>query len=419
MQILLVSGGAPLEGTLSIHGAKNSVLPILAACVLCDSPCVLHNCPDIDDVDNALLILQELGCSVRRAGGTLYIDPRGADGWEVSAGLAGKMRSSVIFLGALLARRRRARLYLPGGCPLGRRPIDLHVAALGRMGAEFCFREAEILCRAETLRGCTVRLDYPSVGATENALLAAMGCEGPTRLENAAREPEILDLVRFLQTAGAEIGMPEDGVLTVAGGLPLHGVTYSILPDRIETATYLCAAAACGGDVTLRRAREADLLPITQLLRDCGCRITAGSGILRIESTGRLRGAGLIRTAPYPGFPTDAQAPVMAALLRAEGETVFEETVFEERFRHVPELRKMGACIETSGRAARVTGVSRLTGAAVRAEDLRGGAALVIAAAAAEGKSAISGVQHIHRGYDHLEDNLKKLGARMKCVDFS
>jgi UDP-N-acetylglucosamine 1-carboxyvinyltransferase len=419
MQILLVSGGAPLEGTVFIHGAKNSVLPILSACALCGGECVLRNCPDIDDVKSALQILRELGCRVRRSGGTLYIDPSGASGWEVSAEMAGKMRSSVIFLGALLAKRRRARLYLPGGCPLGRRPVDLHVAALGKMGAEFCFRESEILCRAESLRGCTIRLPYPSVGATENVLLAAMGCEGETRLENAAREPEIFDLVGFLRAAGADISLPEDGVIVAQGGLPLHGAAYSILPDRIETASYLCAAAACGGDVTLKRARSGDLRPVIEILRGSGCRITDENGALRICSEGRLRSAGLIRTEPYPGFPTDAQAPVMAALLRAEGETLFEETVFEERFRHVPELRKMGAAIEVSGRAARVTGVPALHGAAVRAEDLRGGAALLIAALSAEGKSVLSGVKHLHRGYDHFEENLQKLGARMKCVDFS
>ena len=419
MQFLFVSGGKPLEGIVPIHGAKNSVLPILAASLLCGTPCVLHNCPEIEDVRGTVDILRALGCEVRQAGSTIRVDACCASNAEISAEQAGKMRSSVIFLGAFLARFRNARLHLPGGCPLGSRPIDLHLSALRQMGAEFRLRDDEIVCRAEHLHGAHILLPYPSVGATENVLLAASGCEGTVVLENAAREPEIADLIRFLRDAGAGIRSAGPGCWEIKGGAPLTGTTFSILPDRIETATYLSAAAACGGDVTLEHVRPADLQPVLEVLRRAGCRVTQQNDGLRLVSSGHLRSPGYVRTGPYPGFPTDAQAPVMAALLRADGETVFEETVFEDRFRHTAQFQKMGARIVLSGKRAFVRGVPALSGARLQAGDLRGGAALVVAALSAEGKSVISGVKHIRRGYDHLEDHLQKLGACMKCVEFS
>jgi UDP-N-acetylglucosamine 1-carboxyvinyltransferase len=419
MQLLFVTGGAPLEGTVPIHGAKNSVLPILAASLLCGAPCTLQNCPDISDVRAAAEILRTLGCGVSRAGSALTIDAGNASGPEISERLAGKMRSSILFLGAFLARFGNARLHFPGGCPLGSRPIDLHLSALRQMGAEFAVEGGEIRCRAERLRGAHIRLPYPSVGATENVLLAAVGCEGTVILENAAREPEIGDLAGFLVRAGAEIRARGPGCWEIKGGAPLHGAVYAVLPDRIETATYLSAAAACGGDVTLEHARPDDLLPVLDALTRAGCRITRAPGRVRLVSDGRLRSPGFLRTGPYPGFPTDAQAPLMAALLRAEGETVFDETVFEDRFRHALQLQKLGASIRLDGTRAAVRGVPALFGARLQAEDLRGGAALVLGALQAEGSSVIAGVGHIRRGYDHLEENLQKIGARIKCVEFS
>ena len=267
MQSLMITGGAPLIGSVAIHGAKNSVLPILAAAVLCQSPCVLHNCPQIEDACTALSILRRLGCRVERQGSTIFVDPRGLYACEVPPELARKMRSSVIFLGALTARTGQAAVALPGGCPLGARPIDLHRMALEALGAETALDAGKITCRMKKSRPARITFPFPSVGATENAMLAAMGCRGTVVLENAAREPEIADLACFLRSAGAEIRGIGSGTLTIEGGRPLHGTDYTILPDRIETATYLCAAAACGGDVTLRQTDGRTLLPVLDELR--------------------------------------------------------------------------------------------------------------------------------------------------------
>ena len=417
MQILSVTGGAPLYGSIAVHGAKNSVLPILAAAVLCQSPCVLHNCPQIEDVATALEILQSLGCETARDGAALYIDARPMHGCAVPEALAGKMRSSVVFLGALTARMGEAEIALPGGCPLGARPVDLHRMALTAMGAEIILHEEKLSCRAAKLRPARIVLPFPSVGATENALLAATACDGTVVIENAAMEPEVTDLAGFLRSAGAEISGAGTRCLTVCGGRPLHGTTYTILPDRIETATYLCAAAACGGDVRLRRTDAATLRPVIDALCAAGCRIGKGHNELHILAPKKLSAPGKIITAPYPGFPTDAQALLMATLLRAQGESIFEERIFEDRMRHAREFCKMGADIRVEGRTAYVRGVERLCGAKLEAGDLRGGAALVIAALSAEGKSEVAGVKHIKRGYDKLEENLKNLGAAIKTVE--
>ena len=410
MQSLMITGGAPLIGSVAIHGAKNSVLPILAAAVLCQSPCVLHNCPQIEDVSTALSILRRLGCCVEQQGSTIFVDPRALYACEVPPELARKMRSSVIFLGALTARTGQAAVA---------RPIDLHRMALEALGAETALDAGKITCRMENPRPARITFPFPSVGATENAMLAAMGCRGTVVLENAAREPEITDLAGFLRSAGAEIRGIGSGTLTIEGGKPLHGTTYTILPDRIETATYLCAAAACGGDVTLRQTDGQTLLPVLDALRASGCTISERPGILRIRAEGRRTSPGRIVTRPYPGFPTDAQALMMAAVLRAEGETVFVETIFEDRLRHTAELRKMGAEICVKENTALVRGVPVLHGATVQAGDLRGGAALVAAALSAEGNSQVLGVKHIKRGYDRLEENLKSLGAAIKTVEIS
>ena len=416
MQILSVRGGAPLRGSIPISGAKNSVLPILAACALCRGVCVLHNCPDISDVGDTLEILRCLGCRAEQRGGTAVVDAGTLDGWQVPQQYAGRLRSSVLFLGALLARAGRARIALPGGCPLGKRPIDLHVLALRQLGAQVAVGQHFAECRAERLHGGRICLPLASVGATENAILAAVGCEGETEIENAAREPEIGDLVRFLRSAGAQIGQ-DGGTIRIRGGTPLHGTTFTVMPDRIETATYLCAAAACGGAVELTRTDAGTLEPVIEVLLQSGCTVAQRRDTITLASPGALHAPGRIETAPYPGFPTDAQAIVMAALLRARGRTEFLETIFENRFRHIAELRKFGAAVTFSGRQARLEGVSALHGAHVRAEDLRGGAALVIAALAAKGTSQIAGVKHILRGYDTLAGKLQDLGADIKYVE--
>lgn len=417
MEFLSVTGGAPLYGTIPIHGAKNSILPIMAAAIVIPAPCVIHNCPNIADVTNSIEILRHLGCKVRRTGNTLRIDAREVTRCDVPMALAGRMRSSVLFLGALLARMGCARIALPGGCPLGRRPIDLHLSAMRAMGAEVECGEREVCCRARRLHGAVLSLPIVSVGATENAILAALSAAGRVVIENAAREPEIGDLIGFLRSAGADITGEGTGRLCVRGGAPLHETAYTVLPDRIETATYLCAAAACGGEVTLTKTNARTLAPVIQILRGAGCDIQTEDEAICICANGKLCAPEKIVTAPYPAFPTDAQAPMMAALLRAAGTCEFVETIFENRFRHVRQLKKMGADIRLDGASAWVRGTQTLRGARLIAEDLRGGAALLIAALAAEGKSEIFGVKHIKRGYDNPEGKLQALGARIKYVE--
>lgn len=414
MERLIIRGGVPLCGTVEINGAKNAVLPILAATVLKGGTYAIHNCPDITDVSTAAEILRVLGGSVTRRGQLLLVDTAGIDRWTIPAALMSRMRASVLFLGPLLARFGRAVLTMPGGCPLGRRPIDLHLEAMTRLGASVTLLDDQIRCHAESLHGGAICFPFPSVGATENALLAATACSGTTIIENAAREPEIGDLIGFLQTMGADISGIDTGTLTVRGSAPLSDAAYGIMPDRIEAATYLCAAAACGGDVTLQGMQTAHVLPVAEALCRAGCCICGTENGLRILSDGCLCGVGEIATAPYPGFPTDAQAMLMAALLRAEGESRFVETVFERRMGHVPQLRRFGGLIETVGTTALVRGVRRLYGAQAEAGDLRAAAALIIAALQAPEESVLTGINHLHRGYDNLEERLRKLGAGIR-----
>lgn len=414
MPELLVSKSPPLCGETVVHGAKNSILPILSAALLCKTPCVLHNCPRIADVEHTLAILRKLGCACQRDGSTLYIDARGAHGGRIPPQLAGAMRASSLFLGALLAGEHRAALTLPGGCPIGDRPLDYHLAAFRALGAQTAVQGDTIVCKAERLTGAAVRLPGPSVGATENALLAAVAADGVTTIENAAREPEITDLADFLRACGAKIAGAGTKTITVEGPCALHGATYTVLPDRIETATFLCACAACGGTVTLRRAAPQTLAPVLDALRASGCTVTCGSDTVTLARTGRLMAGRPVTSAPYPAFPTDAMPVLMAALLRAEGETSFTETIFERRFGYVPELQRLGADLVLRGNTVFLTGTRTLRAAPLFARDLRGGAALVIAAMCAEGESPIYGVKHIERGYDNLAEDLAALGGAVK-----
>lgn len=416
MEVYSVTGGAALEGCVTVHGAKNSVLPILAATLLTKTPCVLHNCPEIEDVRISLDILSALGCRCIRDGASIYIDAKDIRCTEVPAASAGRMRSSVLFAGALLARCGEAAVPLPGGCPLGKRPIDLHLDGFSRMGVQWELRNAAVLCRSSERRPFAFTLPVPSVGATENLLLAATGCAGVSVLRNAAREPEITDLIGFLNACGARITGAGTSELTVYGGRELHGTAYTVMPDRMEAATYLCACAGCGGCVRLERVRPCDVLPVTEVLCACGCALDTEPTALVIEADGRPELSGCVTTAPHPGFPTDAQAPLMAALLRGKGSMALRETVFENRFHHVPELQKLGADIAVRGDTATVTGVPVLHGAALEARDLRGGAALMIAALQAKEKSVITGVKHLKRGYDNLEKNLRTLGADVTLI---
>lgn len=416
MQVFEVTGGRALEGTVTVSGAKNSVLPIMAACLVIGEICVLHNCPDISDVSCAEQILRELGCEIVRQGSTLWIDARKSGGSRVLPAVSGEMRSSVLFLGALSAARGEANIAFPGGCRLGKRPIDLHLQALRELGAEAEQTETGVVCRAERLHGGQITLAYPSVGATENAILCAMGARGEVLLRNAAQEPEIDDLIAFLRSAGASI-RKNGSEICIHGGKPLHSTTYTIMPDRIEAATYLCALAGCGGKLCLKRAAPEVMEPVLSVLRQCGCEIRSECDTLYIRREGRLLMPDTVVTQPYPGFPTDVQAPLMAALLCARGEGQIVETVFEDRLRHVRQMKKLGADITVSGRVAIVRGVERLHAADLQAQDLRAGAALTIAALCAEGKSRISGVKYIKRGYDKIEESLAALGAGIKCVE--
>lgn len=417
MSRLLIQGGNRLAGEVTIQGAKNSVLPVLAATILTGGEVELRRCPHLRDVEASIRILQALGCRAAWQGDNLAVDTSRMSGCAIPDALMREMRSSAIFLGAILARCGQAELSYPGGCELGPRPIDLHISGLRALGAEIDDTGGTLHCKAQKLTGREIVLGFPSVGATENLMLAACGAEGVTVLSNAAREPEIEDLQNFLNTCGGEVTGGGTSTVVIRGGRPLHGGTYTVIPDRIAAATYLCAAVSAGGDIFLRGAREAHLSTVTAALREAGCAITADSGGIACRCGGRLNAPRPIRTAPYPGFPTDAQAIVMAALLRCRGAAVFEENLFSSRYRHVDELARMGADIRTSGRVAVVLGVERLHGAAVRSTDLRGGAALCVAALTAEGETVVSDIAHIDRGYQSLEQDLTALGAEIRRAE--
>ncbi len=413
-----ITGGRPLSGSLAVHGAKNSVLPILAACLLVPGQCVLRNCPGLSDVAVTLDILRLLGCRADREGDTVVIDASALSRCDIPEHLMREMRSSVIFLGALLARLGTAELSYPGGCELGPRPIDLHLSALRALGAEILEEQGALVCRScrEGLRGREICLSIPSVGATENIMLTACGCPGLTTIVGAAREPEIVDLQGFLQAAGARIQGAGTSSITIQGGVPLRPVQYQVMGDRIAAATYLCGGAAAGGEVEVTGVAPDTLAAVLSCLEEAGCTLHTGPDRVVLTSCAPLRGISPVRTAPYPGFPTDAQAILMAALAGGEGATLFVENMFDSRYRHVGELRRMGADIQLAGRAAMVSGVGRLHGASVRSTDLRGGAALVVAALGAEGTTQVSGLHHIGRGYQALDKNLRALGADIRRV---
>lgn len=414
MSFFEITGRRRLSGSLAVHGAKNSVLPILAACILSPGECVIGNCPHLSDVTATLEILRGLGCRVGREADAVIVDASGVNSGEIPEHLMREMRSSVIFLGAILARLGTARISYPGGCELGPRPIDLHLDALRKLGAQVREENGTLYCSAPNgLRGCELRLPFPSVGATENAMLAACGSAEVTTILGAAREPEIEDLQTFLNALGARVSGAGSSTIVVQGGRVFRPAHHTVIGDRIVAATYLSAVGAAGGEVELTGICPAHLSTVLDVLEEAGCHLSRGADTVRLRSQGRLNGVGAIRTAPYPGFPTDAQAVVMAALAGGRGETVFEENIFQSRYRHVSELARMGADIRLTGRTAIVRGAP-LYAARVDSTDLRGGAALVVAALAAEGSSRVGELHHIDRGYDHLELALSRLGADIK-----
>jgi len=407
-----IEGGHRLQGEADIHGAKNSVLPVLAATLLADGISEIHNCPKLSDVEASVRILQYLGCDVTAEYPVISVHPGGTCRTDVPDTLMREMRSSIIFLGALIARYGEAHLSYPGGCELGPRPIDLHLAALRRMGVHIREHHGHIDCHIpKELHGSDISLQFPSVGATENIILAAVTAKGKTVIRNAAREPEIDDLCNYLTACGAHIIKPAEGVLEIEGVSRLHGAVHRIIPDRIEAATYMAAAAVTGGTLLLKNICRAHIAPVTAILEETGCTLQYMQNALLVRAPARLHRLPLVRTTPHPGFPTDAAAPFVAAACVAEGVSVFVETIFDNRFAYVGELARFGAKIKVDGRMAVIEGVPSLTGAAVKCTDLRGGAALVVAALAAEDTSEITELQHILRGYDRLPQTLQKAGA--------
>lgn len=411
----VVEGGRRLSGEVKVQGCKNSALPILAATLLCRGECVLHNCPRLSDVDASLAILRYIGCTARREGDTLIVDTGSVTRCDIPPELMHRMRSSIIFLGAMIARFDRARMTFPGGCELGPRPIDLHLKALRAMGAEICEDHGELDCCApDGLHGASIALTVPSVGATENIMIAAATADGTTIISNAAREPEITDLADFLNACGARIGGAGESTVVIDGVERLTPAVHAIIPDRIVATTLMSAAAVTGSDIRFRSVIPSHLEAVLPVFRDCGCEVAFEKGVLHLRSPYRLRSPKLIRTMPYPGFPTDAQAPVMSMTAVADGMTVFVENIFESRYSHVSELCRLGANIRVEGKVAVVDGVRRLLSARVRARDLRGAASLVVAALCAKGKSEVEGIEYLERGYEDLELVLSSLGADIK-----
>ncbi len=406
-----VSGMRKISGRARVHGAKNSVLPILAACVLCDSPVHLERVPRLSDTGVSLRILDSLGCTSAFSGSEAVVDASGFCETRIPDRLVREMRSSVIFLGSVAARAGEASLCLPGGCELGARPVDLHLMGLRALGMEIRERGEKLYATHHGLHGAEIALPFPSVGATENILLAAVCADGKTVLRGAAREPEIVDLCRFLRRCGAKIVGEGSPAIYIEGVPKLHGTEYTIMPDRIEAATLLGCAAVTGGKLELDDCAPGAIGSLMTVMRRMGCELEIFRSSVRMVSPARLTGAGLVETAPFPGFPTDAQPMLTAMGCVADGETRVRETIFESRFKHLPELVRMGADIAICGSEAVIRGRRKLRGETLYARDLRGGAALVTAALAAEGESRIYGLSHIDRGYERLEKTLGSLGA--------
>ena len=412
-----IRGGKRLAGVVTVQGAKNAVLPILAATVISGGENYLRDCPRLRDVENTVSILRHLGARVRWEKNGLWVDTTHLERCDIPEDLMGEMRSSVIFLGAVSARCKRARIWMPGGCDIGLRPIDLHLKALRDMGIELTESGGCIRSDASHLSGGEVHLAFPSVGATENAMLSAAGTERETVITNAAREPEIRDLADYLVKIGVSVRGAGTDTIALRGAAEYHGAEHRIIPDRIAAATYLCAAMITGGEVTLRNVREEHLKAVLFHLRECGGRVTATPDGIRLSAPERLRAAERIVTGPYPGFPTDAQSLFLSMLTQAEGSSMITETMFENRFRNVEYLCRMGASVRVSGRVAVVTGKTPLSGMRVPAPDLRGGASLVLAALAAEGESVVENGYHLDRGYERLAETLGDLGANIKRLE--
>lgn len=416
-----INGGKRLEGAVTISGAKNAALAIIPAVILSGESCLLENLPEIEDVRIVEEILTSMGADISRTpDGSMRIDPSGISTFSVTGEMVSSMRASYYLLGALLGRYKKAEIALPGGCAIGQRPIDQHIKGMRALGADIVIQGGSVKARADRLRGAEIYLDVVSVGATINIMLAAVAAEGQTIIANAAKEPHVVDVANFLNMMGANVKGAGTDVIRIQGGRRLHGCTYAVIPDQIEAGTFMIAAAATRGDVIINNVIPTHLEAISAKLMESGVTVSEGDDgrdfFIRVSADKRPRAVN-IKTLPYPGFPTDLQQPMMALLATAEGNSFIMENIFENRFNHVPELAKMGASISISSRTATVEGVEKLYGAPLCASDLRAGAALVIAALAAEGESTISQIHFIDRGYDFLEQKLRALGADITRIE--
>lgn len=418
MEKLVIRGGNRLTGTIKISGAKNAVLPLIAASLLGTTPSTLDEVPNLEDVRTFINVLSHLGVGSKHdaSQGVLYIDSSNITSDEAPYELVRKMRASFLVMGPLLARTGRAKISLPGGCAIGTRPIDLHLKGFEALGAKINIGHGYIEATAgQGLTGARIYLDFPSVGATENIIMAASMAKGQTIIENPAHEPEIVDLANYLNCMGARIRGAGTNVIKIEGVNELKGTNYTVIPDRIEAGTYMVAAAMTGGDVWIENALTEHLKPVVAKLKEAGICIEEEINGVRVWGNGSFKAVD-IKTLPYPGFPTDMQAQFMAMMTVARGTSVISETVFENRFMHVDELKRMGACIKIEGRSAVIEGVARLTGCPVKATDLRAGAAMVLAGLVAEGQTEVGYIHHIDRGYDGLVDKLRGIGADITRV---
>ena len=417
MEKYIIRGGRALNGSVAVHASKNAVLPILAASILTEEKVKIRSCPHISDVVNMLEILRILGCKIEWEGADVVIDSRHADKHKIPVSLAKKLRSSIFMLGSILGRFQSAKISYPGGCDIGLRPIDLHIKGLKALNVDITERSGVISCDGKNLTGGVVNLDFPSVGATENIIMAAALAPGRTVILNAAKEPEIEDLQNFINQMGGKVSGAGSSTVTVEGVTGLHGTEYAPMPDRIVAGTYLIAGAMCGGEIEVTDVNPEHIQSVLFKLRESACKIEIKRDKIVLTAPERLTACHLVETNPYPGFATDLQAQMLAALSIADGTSVIIENIFETRFRHAGELVKMGANITIRDRMAVIRGVPSLSGAEVFAFDLRGGAALVLAGLAASETTVVNDIYHIERGYFAFEQNLSQLGADIRRVN--
>ena len=412
MSKFIIQGGKKLEGEVKISGSKNAALPIIAATVLIKGKTILYNVPNIQDVQTMFEIIRDIGGKVTKKNNKIIIDTSKVHTYEIPENLMRKMRSSVILAGAIIGKYNKANFSYPGGCEIGSRPIDLHLKGFEKLGINIKEEYGEIICNSEKIKGAQIHLDFPSVGATENIILAACLAEGTTILTNAAKEPEIEDLVKFLNKAGAKIKGAGTDKIEITGVKRLVEISYNIMPDRIEAGTYLVAGAITCGNVKITNANPTHIEPILDKLEEANCILDIGKNYLQIRAPKRIKAVD-IKTMPYPGFPTDMQSIFGALLSTAKGTSIITENIFENRYKYVQELNRMGARINVEGRTAVIKGTKRIQGANVVASDLRGGAALIVEALAAKGVTQVDNVHYILRGYENIEEKLKKLGAKI------